>query len=243
VLGLETGGEHVSVALLEVAAAAARDDEAAAVTLLDEVTSRRVQLHADVVMAHIDALLRRHGLAPKDLALVGVGRGPGGFTGVRVGLATALGLTLATGAPAWPVCSLAALACHVPSGPALVMLDARRGEVYAGLFDAGRGGPPEVVMAPAVGAAAALHAEALARAATPPLVIGSGAIAYGLASPVAPGCHVGAARHVAWLAARAWLAAGRDAGRAPALDAVYLRRSEAEIAADERERRAAVTAP
>ncbi|MCC6622343.1 MAG: tRNA (adenosine(37)-N6)-threonylcarbamoyltransferase complex dimerization subunit type 1 TsaB [Deltaproteobacteria bacterium] len=238
VLGIETGGEHLSAALLAVS-------DADGITLLHEVTAHRGHQHADLVLTLVDEVLARAGMTAADLALVGVGRGPGSFTGIRVGLSSALGLTIATGVPVWPVCSLEAMACHVPRGYALPMFDARRGEVYAGLFRVGGEGAVEVVLAPraatceaALAAVAnALPDERSAGARDDILIFGSGAITYGVASPVGPALHVGAARHVAWLAARQWMAAGRDGALAPPVDAAYLRRSEAEIAADAREAR------
>ena len=99
----------------------------------------------------IDALLRRHGLSPSDLRGVAVDLGPGSFTGVRVGVATAKAIALARAIPVVGVTSLEALA--VAAGPAehplLVLRDARAGEAYFQLFrpaegtvGSGAGGPP-----------------------------------------------------------------------------------------------------
>jgi len=74
-----------------------------------------------------------------DLDLVCVGLGPGSFTSLRVGLATAKGLCLARHLPLVGIPSLAAMAWqmrHLVTGLACPVLDARRGEVYAGLFRA-----------------------------------------------------------------------------------------------------------
>lgn len=227
ILGLETGGDHLSVALL----AWPDDAPATSIVLVDEVVAHRGGRHTDLVLALVDEVLTRHELRAADLALVGVGRGPGSFTGIRIGLATALALEVATSLRAWPVDSLQAMACHLARGYALPMLDARKGEVYAGLYRCDPGAAPEVVLAPRAwtcdAALAAAHA-----AAEDVLVFGSGAQVSGVASPVAPAFHAGAARHVAWLAAVAWDQAGRDSRSAPALDAAYLRRSEAEVALD-----------
>jgi tRNA threonylcarbamoyl adenosine modification protein YeaZ len=81
-----------------------------------------------------------------------VGRGPGSFVGIRIGLATARGLAASTGVPAVGVCSLDALGRAISAAPrsgvplpsmteeghtgSLAVLDARRGEVFAALYDA-----------------------------------------------------------------------------------------------------------
>jgi len=116
--------------------------------------------HADLLVA-VDEVCRRAGVAPARLGAVAVGAGPGSFTGLRIGMATAKGIAFAAGRPLWMVSSLAALAHDAaavidaaaadPEAPAPVIaavLDARRGEVFAGCF---RGGAPldaERVMAP-----------------------------------------------------------------------------------------------
>src|SRR4029079_8026141 len=70
--------------------------------------------------------------------LLGVGLGPGTFTGVRVGIATAHGLRVSRGLPARGVCTLDALARGireaVEGAPALAVLDGWRGEVFAALY-------------------------------------------------------------------------------------------------------------
>lgn len=93
--------------------------------VVGERASRAVTLLEDV-----DALLRQAGLRPSDLDALAVGIGPGSFTGVRIGLATARGLALALGIPAAGVSTLAALAAGAPG--ALPVVDARRREVFVG---------------------------------------------------------------------------------------------------------------
>ncbi len=67
---------------------------------------------------------------------VAVSHGPGAFTGLRVGVASALGLAVARGVPVVGVCSLALRAAAVPGhARVLALLDARKGRVYAGWFD------------------------------------------------------------------------------------------------------------
>jgi tRNA threonylcarbamoyladenosine biosynthesis protein TsaB len=91
--------------------------------VLGERVSRAVTLLEDV-----DALLRRGGARPDELNGLAVGIGPGSFTGVRIGLATARGLALALGVPVAGVSTLDALALGAPG--ATPVIDARRREVF-----------------------------------------------------------------------------------------------------------------
>lgn len=91
--------------------------------VLGERTSRAVTLLEDV-----DALLRQAGAHVRDIEALAVGIGPGSFTGVRVGLATARGLALALGIPAAGVSTLDVLAAGAPG--AIPVIDARRSEVF-----------------------------------------------------------------------------------------------------------------
>jgi tRNA threonylcarbamoyladenosine biosynthesis protein TsaB len=85
----------------------------------------------------VDLLLRGGGLTPGELDGFGVALGPGSFTGLRVGIATVKGLALATGKPVTGFSSLAMLAMNLPwaSQPVCPMFDARKKEVYAGLYE------------------------------------------------------------------------------------------------------------
>src|SRR5919204_4538689 len=91
--------------------------------VLGERVSRAVTLLEDV-----DGLLEAGGLDPDELEALAVGIGPGSFTGVRVGLATARGLALALGVPVAGVSTLDALAAGAPG--ATPVIDARRREVF-----------------------------------------------------------------------------------------------------------------
>jgi tRNA threonylcarbamoyladenosine biosynthesis protein TsaB len=91
------------------------------------------------VLTTIDDVCKRAGVAPLALDAVAVGAGPGSFTSLRIGMATAKGIAFAAGKPLWAVSSLAALAYDAILGhPALAhviaVLDARRGEVFAGCY-------------------------------------------------------------------------------------------------------------
>jgi tRNA threonylcarbamoyladenosine biosynthesis protein TsaB len=84
----------------------------------------------------IDRLLRRAGLEAGQLAAHAIAIGPGSFTGLRIGVATLKGLAFGSAAPVAAVSTLAALARGAGPGadPVVAVLDARRGEVYAGAF-------------------------------------------------------------------------------------------------------------
>jgi len=91
---------------------------------------------ASGVLADAAALLEAEGLTPADVDVIAASLGPGSFTGLRVGLATAKGLAWAAGAQLVGVSSLETLAAGVPDTDGLIapVLDARRGEVYGALF-------------------------------------------------------------------------------------------------------------
>lgn len=104
--------------------------------LLGEIVLSGPANHTDHLLGNIDELLRGVGLAIGDMDGFGVVLGPGSFTGLRVGVATIKGLALATGKPVVGVTSLAALAWRLPFAalPVCPLLDARKGEVYAALY-------------------------------------------------------------------------------------------------------------
>jgi tRNA threonylcarbamoyladenosine biosynthesis protein TsaB len=91
--------------------------------VLGERTSR-----ASTLLEDVDALLRQGGAHPRDLGALAVGIGPGSFTGVRIGLATARGLALALDLPGAGVSTLDALAAGAPG--AIPVVDAKRREVF-----------------------------------------------------------------------------------------------------------------
>jgi tRNA threonylcarbamoyladenosine biosynthesis protein TsaB len=100
-----------------------------------EATAERHSAH---VLTLCDEVLRASGLRPAELDAIACGAGPGSFTGLRVGLAVAKGLALATGKPLLLVSSLQALATDIaraaaPAAPGFVVpcIDAGKGEVYA----------------------------------------------------------------------------------------------------------------
>jgi tRNA threonylcarbamoyladenosine biosynthesis protein TsaB len=122
--------------------------------VLGERSSSAVTLLED-----LDALLRQAGAHTGQVDALAVGIGPGSFTGIRIGLATARGLALALGTPAAGVSTLSALAAGAPG--AVPVIDARRGEVFV-LDD----GEPRLVEPGAFGPAPGT------------LCVGSGAVRY-----------------------------------------------------------------
>src|SRR5512146_871649 len=101
----------------------------------------RVTTHSERLLPNIDEVMREAGLAPRDLDAIACAAGPGSFTGLRIGLATAKGLCFAAGKPLVMVSSLAALAARAPDGRCCATIDAFKNEVYAARFEV-QGGVP-----------------------------------------------------------------------------------------------------
>jgi tRNA threonylcarbamoyladenosine biosynthesis protein TsaB len=124
-LALDTSTPTARIAVLDGSGAALAQAEATA------------DRHSAHVLKLCDEVLRAAGITATDLTGVACGAGPGSFTGLRVGLAVAKGLSLATGAPLLLVSSLEALARDVARGAAVTAgfvvpcIDAGKGEVYA----------------------------------------------------------------------------------------------------------------
>lgn len=148
VLGLDTATAATTVAVVEVTA--------------DRVIGRADRQavdprgHGELLAPQITAVLAEAGARPADLVAVVAGTGPGPFTGLRVGLATAAALGQALNLPTYEVCSLDALAAAVPGRPGdrlLVATDARRKEIYWAVYEPGTAVP---VAGPAVDRPAAV---------------------------------------------------------------------------------------
>jgi tRNA threonylcarbamoyladenosine biosynthesis protein TsaB len=92
--------------------------------------------HQERLLRGVDALLDLLGLSIGSVGVIAVALGPGSFTGLRVGIATAKGLALARGIPAYGLSTLAAMALHFRRRglPVAPVIDAGRREVYAALF-------------------------------------------------------------------------------------------------------------
>lgn len=224
VLGLDTATLTSSIAVLEDG------------RVLAEATHDASRRTADLLVA-IDEVCTRAGVAPRTLDAVAIGAGPGSFTGLRIGMATAKGIAFAAGRPLWAVSSLAALAhdleaaladqqlfVHV-DGLLVACLDARRGEVFAGCYRHGVLVGEERVLPPAELAA---WTAGLGAGDRPISYAGDALAAYpDVLAPLADSWHpisFPSGHSVAWLA----LAGARVdvlTGGAP----TYIRPSEAEV--------------
>jgi tRNA threonylcarbamoyladenosine biosynthesis protein TsaB len=116
--------------------------------LLAETVLRVGAGHSQALLPAMDRALRSAGLAPADLRAVVVAGGPGSFTGVRIGAATAKGIVHALGVPLYAYSGLLATAagCWGAGRPVCALFDARRRDVYAACYRFGRG--VEEVLAP-----------------------------------------------------------------------------------------------
>ncbi|MDD5475095.1 MAG: tRNA (adenosine(37)-N6)-threonylcarbamoyltransferase complex dimerization subunit type 1 TsaB [Syntrophales bacterium] len=104
--------------------------------------------HGAALLPAIKDVLFHARLKVSDIDLFACTVGPGSFTGVRVGIATASGLAMASSKPVVGVSSLKALSmnCALSAMPICPMLDARRGEVYAALYRTVPGNVPELML-------------------------------------------------------------------------------------------------
>jgi tRNA threonylcarbamoyladenosine biosynthesis protein TsaB len=104
--------------------------------MIAEVRLNVKSTHSERLMAEIDHILKQSALSISDMDVFAIAVGPGSFTGLRIGLSTAKGLSYATGRPIVAVPTLEAFAWNFPFSryPVCTLLDARRKEVYAALF-------------------------------------------------------------------------------------------------------------
>jgi tRNA threonylcarbamoyladenosine biosynthesis protein TsaB len=126
VLAFDTSSAAVAVAVVDA------DGEIKADLVVVEANR-----HGELLAPMIRAALDEADLHPSDLSVIGVGLGPGPFTGLRVGIMTAKAMSDALDIPAYGVCSLDLVAdVHgFDSGAFAVLSDARRKQVYWALYD------------------------------------------------------------------------------------------------------------
>ena len=158
--------------------------------------------HARELMPAVAQVMAEAELGFPALDAIAVGVGPGAFTGLRIGVSTARALAHASGLELRPVSSLAALAEGIPGRHRLPLIDARRGEVFAALYEDG-----ELVWGP-VAATPASVAERAARLSEPPVSAGDGSVRFRTVleaagirvEPSESGAHVVRGLHVCRLA-------------------------------------------
>ena len=124
ILAVDTTGEHGSLALLRDGA------------LLEELLLHAPVSYSPVLYESLSGLLARHSVTLAQVDCFAAASGPGTFTGVRVALACVMGLAEAMGRPAVAVSNLKAVASYGTAPLRAVALDARRNEIYGALYDA-----------------------------------------------------------------------------------------------------------
>ena len=124
ILAIETSGPLASVAMM-------KDGEA----LWMKVGEFKVT-HSETLMPMIDDLVKETGVKLESIDAIAVSAGPGSFTGLRIGSATAKGLGMALNKPLLHIPTLHAMCYNLLGSPGFIvpMLDARRGTVYTGIF-------------------------------------------------------------------------------------------------------------
>lgn len=126
ILNIETATRNCSVALADGGRVIAARDFAA-----DGYS------HAEKLHVFINEVLAEKDLEPSSLDAIAVGKGPGSYTGLRIGVSTAKGLAYGLGIPLISADTLEVLArqINVDEGFIVPMIDARRMEVYSAIFD------------------------------------------------------------------------------------------------------------
>lgn len=222
IAGMDTATDDVSVAVV-------RDGEVTEERLVPKPDQGRPR-HAEALLVELeDAVGAAGGWEAMDLLAAGVG--PGSFTGLRVGLATARALAQALGKPVVPVGTLAALAAGIAEGGGegrarLAVLDGRRGEAFAALY--GPGG--EELWEPLVARPEDL-AERLRTAPDGVLAAGSGALRF-RGELEAGGAEVlpdSSAAHRVWARHVCRLAADEPSSPPEAIRPIYLRPPDAQV--------------
>jgi len=221
ILAVDTATRSCSVALID-------GDR-----LATEMTTTRKETHSRHLMGMIDTVFQTAGLTAADVDGFAVTRGPGSFTGLRIGISTVKGLALASVKPLVGISGLEALARQLPFSTHLIcpILDARKGEVYAARYQGTGNEIHEVMTERAVS-----PIEAVSGIDRPCIFLGDGALLYrDLISEktevpaffAPPGFHTLRASIVAF-AAQPILERG-DADSPTALTPRYLRKSDAEL--------------
>lgn len=215
ILAVDTTHEFGSLALL-------RGPE-----VVEEVLLHSPEGFGQILFGRLEQLLGRQGVRIADINCFAAASGPGSFTGVRIGLACVKGLAEAAGRPVAAVSNLRAMAAFGAGPLRAVVLDARRGEIYGAVYDAG-GHPilPETVMpfAAWLGTLPEGEIEFIAADFTPFAPALAGTRFANVPVTVAPRALAGAIGRIAYQEWRCGCV--QDPA---AVDANYVRRSDAEL--------------
>lgn len=124
-IGIDSSGLVASVAIME-------DDK-----LVAEYTVNNEKTHSQTLLPMLEEIVQSTGLDLKEVDAIAIAAGPGSFTGLRIGSATAKGLGLALKKPIVPVSTVDALAYNMYGTDCLVcpIMDARRNQVYTGIYE------------------------------------------------------------------------------------------------------------
>ncbi|MCR5105020.1 MAG: tRNA (adenosine(37)-N6)-threonylcarbamoyltransferase complex dimerization subunit type 1 TsaB [Eubacterium sp.] len=124
ILGIDSSGMVASVAIVQ-------DD-----ILMAEYTMNHKKTHSETLLPMIDEIVRNSETRLEDIDAIAIASGPGSFTGLRIGAATAKGLGLSIEKPIVPVKSCEGLAFNMWGTEGLVcpIMDARRNQVYTGIY-------------------------------------------------------------------------------------------------------------
>lgn len=134
-IGVDSSGLVASVAVLS--------DE----TVVSEFTVNNKQTHSQTLLPMLEKAVEYSGIALEEIDAIAVAAGPGSFTGLRIGAATVKGLGLVLDKPIVPVPTLEGMAYQLAESDGFIcpVMDARRNQVYTGIYEM-REGEPVVIM-------------------------------------------------------------------------------------------------
>lgn len=208
--------------------------------LVAEIIVQTKKTHSERLMPHIEQLLELGQVAKEDITAIAVSIGPGSFTGLRIGLATAKALAYVWNVPVIGVSTLAALAyaCPAPNSLICPLLDAQKGNVYQAVYRWEKGILQEVIPPRVIA-----HQEAINELASQPLpviMLGEGAVLFQEAIVAAADPIELAPPHIIMPRAGSVALLGHQLLRqgirhdVMTLEPLYIRRSEAEVLWEQR---------
>lgn len=221
ILAMDTATKSCSVAVAEKE------------TILREITNVSEQTHSKHLLEMVHAVIEESGLTLSELDGFAITKGPGSFTGLRIGISSIKGLALAVNRPVVGISSLQALAQQIGTTSHLIcpLIDARKGEVYTSIYRYGKQALISVLEERALA-----PYEAVRNINSPCIFVGSGAVLYrdfimDMLGDLA--CFASEDRHIIQASTVAYLGLKRfesgDAGEVTDLVPYYIRKSDAEL--------------